>query len=854
MESAATEAGRGGAPARAEVEVVFLEVDALHDLPGRRLVTVAGEPAVAIDNDLRDLLFVDYHRMPQFVDERGREVDGSADDVAGMYAAVTLEGAEPFWRTFARKRTRPIDRKFVYVFRGDSPAGDHLRLEHELYFDRGRLQRVNLAVSAGNDVRHPGPRKDSGLRLDVAGGNDGGNARPSYFALLAPVQIPWQRLQDIAADGSVAARASRVGDAFWTDGFTGGDPTRARTFHELFRGGVRPDRLGLVVYLVDPFAEALRRLEPMVESLDRWIERQRARASDATYVLAKRLDLFANAYGLESAVSPALPGYLLDADREAFERRLAAEEAGEDLLRWIGRPQKRDRIGGVDVCYRDRHGGDHPPKQGPPFPGGWCNPFSEAVRDSLGARGDARDVARNVTHAVHARLAETTAGVAWMNEVLDDLLAGRAPIASAGAELLFEARKGAGTSDDRWAPLFRTWAPVWARRYGRDAAKRLHDWLEATHGVGVATMSAAHPRREWRALAKGRKDPELSFVDPAATRLTRLSDDAARHVMAGLQLFNLAYATRALHEEDDAWHGMGLMGAVREAYGEYAKLHEKLGASRPGFRYAGATRTAGVAPAVAVAAATMDHVLATRDRLNGKNDASRIGHATRVLATAVTLASAPTGAHAGPGEAGPLLAQWMLEAAGSYAVADVAPAGVLLKHSAWGNGGDGFDRSFERSREGTFFGYAGELGELAKDVGAQAAILDELLHDFRPELEVEREYESRKLLVRMGTGPDDRKKPLEPAATWSIELSIDPGDGRARESWTFRAGGTVTHADAGMNEPILVKTFTRPPDLDPHARVRVTVAGTAKLDPTGTGTHVLARSVEGTFDLGWVGR
>ncbi|MGD0528206.1 MAG: hypothetical protein ABSE49_23935, partial [Polyangiaceae bacterium] len=810
----ATDPAAGDATARAEVEVVFLEIDALHDLPGRRLVDASGEPTVAIDNDLRDLLFVDHCRMPQFVDARGREVDGSADEVAGMYAAVSLEGAEPFWRTFARKRTRPIDKKYVYVFGADSPKGDRLRLEHELYFDRGRLQRVDLAATAGSDVRRAGPRKEHGVRLDVARSAGGRSVRPSYFALLAPVQIPWQRLQDVAADGSVAARASRVGDAFWTDGFTGGDPTRARTFHELFRGGVRPDRLGLVVYLVDPFAEALRRLEPMVESLDRGIELQRARASDAAYVLAKRLDLFANAYGLESAVNPALPSYLLEADRDPFERRLAAEEACEDLLRWIGRPQRRDRIGEVDVCYRDRNGGDHPPKRGQPFPVGWCNPFSEAVRDSLGASGDARDVARNVTHAVHARLGETTAGIAWMNERFDELVAGRSTVASAGADLLFEApRKGSGTGGDRWAPLFRTWAPVWARRYGRDAAKKLHDWLLATHDVDVATMGAAHPRREWRALSKGRKDPELAFVDPAATRLTRLGDAAALHVMAGLQLFNLAYATRALHEEDDAWHGMGLMGAVREAHAEHAKLHEKLAASRRAFRYAGATRTPGIAPALVAAASAMEHVLATRDRLNGKNDAARIGHATRTLGTALTILSAPPTARAG--DAGPLLAQWMLEAAGSYAVADPAPAAVLLKHSAWGNGGDGFDRSFERSREGTFFRHAGELSELAKDLDAQATILDELLHDFRPELEIEREYESRKLLVRMGTGPDDRKRPLEPAATWSIELSIDPGDGRPREQWTFRAGGAFTHSDAGMNEPILVKTFTRPPDLDP---------------------------------------
>ncbi|HEX3346400.1 MAG TPA: hypothetical protein VHS09_17570, partial [Polyangiaceae bacterium] len=189
-----------------------------------------------------------------------------------------------------------------------------------------------------------------------------------------------------------------------------------------------------------------------------------------------------------------------------------------------------------------------------------------------------------------------------------------------------------------------------------------------------------------------------------------------------------------------------------------------------------------------------------------------------------------------------------------YAVADLGHAGVLLKHCAWGNGGDGFDRAFDRSREGSFLGYRGELTGLAPDLEAQARLLAEVLHDFRPELELERDYDQKTLFLRTGTGGEDRRRPLDPAARWTIELSMDHGDGRPPETWTFRAGGTVTHSDASMGEPLHVKAFTKPRDLDPHARARVTVAGTARLDATGTGKHVLERPIEGTFDLGWVGR
>src|ERR1019366_2212976 len=193
-------------------EVVFLEIDALYDLPGRRLVGSANESRVAIDNDLRDLLFVDYYRLPQFVDEMGAEVDGTRDDVPGMYGAVRVGDSAPFWRTFSRRRTTPIDKKYVYVFRGDSPAGENLQLEQELYFDKGQVQLVDLQANAGSDTRRPGGTRHSSVRLDVARTVAGRTVHPAYFALLAPRQIPWQRLQDVMADGSVGARSGRLGD------------------------------------------------------------------------------------------------------------------------------------------------------------------------------------------------------------------------------------------------------------------------------------------------------------------------------------------------------------------------------------------------------------------------------------------------------------------------------------------------------------------------------------------------------------------------------------------------------------------------------------------------------------------
>jgi hypothetical protein len=822
-----------GKGASVQVEVVFLEIEALHDLPGRRLVGSADEPRVAIDNDLRDLLFVDYYRMPQFVDEAGAEVEGARDDVAGMYGAMRAGEGEPFWRTFSRKRTSPIDRKYVYVFSADSPAGGNLQLEHELYFDKGQIRVVEFQANTGSDVRRPGSARRHGLRLDVVRTIDGRKVHPAYFALLAPMQLPWRRLQEILRDGSAAARASRVGDAFWTDGFTGADPSTAKTFHELFRGGRKPDTLGLVLYLVDPFKEALRRVDTFQKNLDGWIEKQKAMASDEGYVLARRVDLLAHACGLEANVNPALPAYLLDAERELFTLRLAAEDACESLLRWTGQAQQHDRIEGVDVCYRNRAGNEYHAKEVQSYPAAPCNPFSEAVRDYLDAGGDACEVAKNVTHAVQSRLGETTVGVAWMNEVFDELVAGRFPVATAGAELLFDGkRKGAG--GDLWAPLFRCWAPVWARRYGREATRNLEGWLEATHGIDVAT-----------------RDPKMPRIDADKTRLPRLGDAAARDVVLGFHLFNAACAMNAVREEQESRLAVEQMGAIGDSYAEAARLYEKVEQARGTFRYAGATKVPKVAPLALVFASTLDSVLAGRDRLNAKTDSERIGHGLRALGSALTLASAASASGEVPRGVGLLIAELVLESAGSFLVAEIAPTAVFLRHCEWGSGGGWSDR------EGNLPGYQGKLAELAGDRSAQGRLVHELVYDYQPKLELRNEPSSvtaRSLVLRTGMTGEEKRNPLGAASRWAIELSIDHGDGRPPEKWSFRADGRVSHVDASVDAPILVKMFTKHGEAPPHARARITVTGTARLDPLGTGRYFIERKIEGTFDLGWVGR
>jgi hypothetical protein len=855
-------------PNRAAVthfEVVFKEIDALYDLPGReRLVGSPNKPQVAIDNSFQDQLLIDRYRFPRFVDAMGEAIEDATSDVPGMYGAVRVQGYWPFWRGFSRKRAATIDKKYVYVFSADTVDGAGMALEYEIYLDKGELALVDLARNAKMDVRKPGKQKQKSVWLDVVRVKGGKPSVVFYFAILAPMQIPWQRLQDMLADKKTAARAQRVGDAFVTDGFTGGDPSKAKTLFELLKGN-KPDALGFVLYLVDPLKEALQRFEPYQKCLDSWLAKQDETAKDDEYALAKRVQIFARGYKLEDLVASKLPAYLADKEGDIAKLRFATETACENMMRWVAYGHQHDRVGTTsDVCYRDGNGKQYTSAKSQPYSQEWVNPFTEAVRDYDGADEDTSKRVTQIVLCIHSRMAESRAGLNWMDKVFDGFLEEEFPVATAGAELLFEAKKKvASGSAEAWAKIFKHWAPIWTTKYRKDATKNIRNWLKATHDVEVEELSEAEFQRAWRAMKKGRKNLDgLTFLDSSKTKAAKLSKAGLDHLSLGFETFNLARAVVELKEHPDGWRTFKLLGAVGDFYGAAARFSEPLEKAEVTFKFAGVSRVLKVAPFMSVLAATVDFVAAGKELLEAKTTGERVGHSISTLGAALTVVASGAelleGAGAASSEVGwgvpVMFVGAILQAGGAVTASNFAPANVFLRNCRWGTGGNWLQHKTDRFDDGDFYGYTGKLKDLGGDLKAQHEVLNELIYGYEPELEIKDEDSvilSKTLVLQMGTLKEDN--PLNPASKWTIELTLDHKDGKLPERWTWKPDDLRSDEDASLNEELVVKAFTKMKGASEHDKAQgvLQVDGKAKLDPFGNGKYVLERPIKKAFVLSW---
>ncbi len=849
---------QGNESAVTQFEVVFKEIDAIYDLPMRRLVGSPNSPKVALDVSM-DGQLTGWHRYPQFIDEAGEKIDDATSDVPGMYGMLREYGYGPFYRSFSRKRSGPIDAKYVYVFSADSAEGAGLMLDHELYYEKGELSIVDLEGNSGKDVRKPGKKKYKSLWLDIVRVTNGKPAVRYYFAILAPFQIPWARLQELPKDTKTAARAQRIGDALFTDGFTDGDASKAKCFYDLFKGS-KPDGLGFVLHLYDPMKEALLRVEPYHKWLDKWLDKQVQMSKDDEYVLGKRVEAYARAFKLDEIVAAKLPNYLRDAEADVFKLRLAVENYSENLMRWVSYGHQHE--GGI--IYRDGSGKQYAMAKAQAAPTAWFNPFTEAIRDYLG-NADTIGPANDVAYAVQSRMAESHAGVVWMESVLDDLVAKKFPVSTAGAEMAFEAGRKLATaadSDKTWHKFFKHWAPMWTKKFRSDATKNMKSWLKATHDVDIETLSPAEFKREWRAMKKGRKNPGSLWIDSPKTKAGKATKVGLNHLMLGIETYNLAMSAMKLAEEPDGWNALGLVGSIGDFYDAASKVSKTLEEAKVSFKYAGATKVVKIAPFISIVSSVIDFILFGKEMLEAKTTGEKVGHGIRTFGAALTVvvsgAEVLEATGALTSEVGwgipVFLTGILLEAGGSFAVTNLTPASVFLRHCKWGDPGNMLHRGLDKLDDGDFYGFKGKLPTLAGDIKAQHRVLNELIYDYDPKLELENEHSviiAKSLILRTGT--PEKSNPLNAHSRWKIDLTIDHNDGKPPDQWSFKPDELQSDEEATMNEPLVVKAFTKMKDADAHQRAEgvLHVRGTAKVDLFGDGKYVLEREIHKSFVMSW---
>lgn len=261
-----------------------------------------------------------------------------------VYRSFSVSGMTTVLRTFVRDPERQPIRagSWVYVLSDQKTAGEY-RLHYLLHFhEAGKFRKVDLAEP---DVVPTGGQVFSKLTLEQVVLT----RMLRYCALLSPFPLPAEVVTALSKPSSAEhepllahalARASWLNDPFTCDLVPGGKPAppspeQAKKYAHGQKDDV--DQGERILYLVNPFAEAVQRIATYNEAVDAAVSAQMDAGRNRRYVLAKRIE----AVVLSDPKRAELVKPKLAQDLEHFEGPIEklwarAEQRAEDVLRWCG--------------------------------------------------------------------------------------------------------------------------------------------------------------------------------------------------------------------------------------------------------------------------------------------------------------------------------------------------------------------------------------------------------------------------------------------------------------------------------------------------------------------------------------
>ena len=551
------------------IEIGFREIERFFDAHGSpdpkfaaRIPSVDsnGVPRIVV----RDPFQVWGQYSVGLTDENGDAIRFRMPELEGVYRTIRTSGEAAFIRTFARKRSNPIDRKYVYVWAADDKKGGGMRLVRELYFSQGKFRLIDFKSKR----RQPKGQARERLVLDLAAFQDAQPKRVYYFFLLARHQISRKRLDDMMPE--VPARGMRLWDEFYTDICPDGDLSNAMPVDGPPREGAElPPKLTYLMHLVDPFSEALHRSERYKNALHRWQQVEASLSQDVEYVLAKGVELLRDQStdSCSDALAGSFSSYL--SDREAESKRLlfVSFTLASDLVQWIGRREKREPLRykviktGEEILCDTWFGNTTtriPSREDKPADE-WHSHYSQALRDYATPEGDltgdpkvANGIARIIC-AVVEELDQSPWGANWLEDMVKKGIEGDLDkVAPAGFEFFFLSRlsksedgghgeggeepsekksegegheEGEEKEDEGAACLadvrrkkneaakgvvagMLMWVgKPWVEHYREDALKSLKNFFKAKHGITLVEKEAGVVRQERRVVeSQARRD------------------------------------------------------------------------------------------------------------------------------------------------------------------------------------------------------------------------------------------------------------------------------------------------------------------------------------------------------------
>jgi hypothetical protein len=706
------------------VHVRFCEIPRIYDLffgPGvhgqQRRVVDRGGPEQIEHLDRADM---------GVWDEAGNNVGATFPEIPppmkGVYRSFSVSQMTTVLRTFVREPDRQPVKAGAYVYvLSDTETKGKLRLIHILFFHRdGEYRQVKLDQADTVSDKQP-VEKELLLEQIVL------DRRVRNCALLSPFALPpavVKALKDPSSDddnvlhANALARSSWLDDPFTCDIGTGARaaPPTPEQVHKYAKDKVTELDLGeRVLYLVNPFSEAIRRADAYQRAVDAAIKAQMEAGNDRRYVLAKRIEaVVMQDEKRKEFVEPKLSQDIDKIERPISTLWIRAEDRAADLLRWCGYAYEPlgwkwfsgslqlDQVTfavtsstGKAVAWQ---------KELAPEQKESANWLSAAIWEMRDGSEERDDMLGSLACGIYDRLDHTEVGRKFLQRQTDRCLGTEAikPGRDDGVMgALIAAKKPLNAGVKAWGGVLKNILPWWYMRKGEMTFASFADFVKDRTGEDIRSHEIKADRQRLRELKQTHREEYDSrakkakrFIPKGRKPTDVFKSSAANAAKAGLALAKLATFWETVGEaikKKDAWSGMAALSSalsVAETVGEVVpewtgikNLADKLTFRSYTIRtqkYVGYAKF----KFLGTIAGALDTVLALRSVANAHGSGATAGYSLRALGAALGMVGS-AGAETGVG-LGVALLGLALQATGDWVISYTEALNVCLRGSPWG--------------------------------------------------------------------------------------------------------------------------------------------------------------------------
>jgi len=685
-------------------------------------------------------------------DEAGRNVSSSFPEIpppkSGVYRSYSVSQMTTVLRTFVRDPDQQPVKAGAYIYvLSDIAEKGKLRLIHILYFHRdGEYRQLKLDQPDTVSDKQPAERQLVLEQIVL-------DRRVRNCALLSPFALPADVVKALKAPATeddkvllsnALARSSWLDDPFTCD-IGMGTKTAPPTVDQVQKNGkdkVTDLDLGdRVLYLVNPFREAIQRADAYHRALDAAISAQMEAGKNRRYVLAKRIEAVTTQDPKRNElVEPRLSQEIDTIERPISSLWLRAEDRAADLMRWCGYTyQAQGWTWFSGSLQMDHITFGVTPSSGNSFKAvAWekelapeqkesVNWLSAAIWEAIGSSEEQDELLGSFAAGIYDRLDHSEAGRRFLQRQTDRCLGTEAVKPGRDDGLmgaLLAAKKPLNATVKVWGGVLKNVLPWWYMRKGDMTFASFADFIKDKTGEDIRSPEIKADRQRLRELKQANRQEYDSrvkkakrFIPKGKKPTSAFKSSAANAAKAGLALAKLASLWETIGEagkKKDAWSVMAMVSSLLST-GEtiieivpdstwFRTVADKLTLRTYTIRsekYVGYAKF----KFLGTIAGALDTVLALRSVANAHGSGATAGYSLKALGAALGMVGS-VAAETGIG-LGVALLGLALQYTGEWVISYTEALNVYLRKLPWGTS----------PKEGA-------------DVGALMQEFDRILYDF----------------------------------------------------------------------------------------------------------------------------